>query len=261
MRKQPGLMGAVLALCLAGAAPAFGVECAAARAMADGEKDLEARKEAIQRPEWLLLEFLVSDKSKKSQKLFAEEVEKSARRGQEMTSLFAELQALPADTPPVPEDGTPACETITRAKASIDKLLADRDAEIKKFIHGDYKFIWGCDQIGMQLTNLGTKLNQPDSKVSAKTMALTVPIVMGPQSMAARMSPDELDRLTAEMFQPSTLPGRTRHAYGALHCLRNYQRIEFKPLAAVSEVLAKCETSQWQALGACVNEATLTPKK
>lgn len=241
-------------------APAWAVECPAARAMADGEQEMESRKEAIQRPEWLLMEFLASDKSKKSQKLFNEEVARSAQRVTDMTTMLTELTSLPEGTPAIPEEGTPACETFTRVRTTVLKLLEDRDAELKKYLYGDYKFIWGCDQIGVKLVSLGNSINKPDSKVRPQVMVMAAGMALGPPMMAARMKQEEFDALAGEMFQPSTLQGRTRYAYAGLRCLRGYQGEKIAPLAASSEALGKCDATQWATLGQCVAEATATKR-
>jgi hypothetical protein len=256
MLKLAQWPGALLGLLVVFASPAIAVECPAARAMVDGQKDLELRKDQIQRPEWLLMEYLVSDGAKKSRKLFADEVKRSLQRMNDMMKLVDEVKNLPAGTPDIPEDGTPACETYTKVKDGVSQLFDQREAEIKKYLYGDYKFVWGCDQIGEKLVALGESVNKPDSKVSPKSMMLVVSIAMGPQTMAARMQPKELDALAAEVFQPSTLPARTRYAYAAMNCLRNYQGAKIAPLAASTEALARCETAQWEPLGHCVNEAT-----
>jgi hypothetical protein len=256
MNKQL-LLSAVLVTFAIRGLPAVAAECQAARTMTDGMKDLETRKELIQRQEWLLLEYLASDGSKSSRKLLTQEVEKSAQRTREMVGYLGELTALPADTPPIPEEGTPACGTMTRVHGAVMKLLDQRTAEIKKYYEKTYKFLWGCDNIAVQLVGLGDRLNSQDVKPeTARMVRLTADIMMGPYIANARLQPDEFQSLANEVFAPSTLPGRTRYAYTALRCLRNYQRQEVASLPAATPALAKCDATQWQPLGQCVAEAT-----
>jgi|SRR5215831_12427700 len=252
MSRHIEWMGTLLVLLVA--TPAMAAECAAARAMADGQQKIEQRKEAIQRPEWLLMEFLVSDGTEASRKMFADEIQRSTERTQSMSKLVQDMKDLPDDTPDIPDAGTPACEVITRVHTAVDQLLATREAEIRKYLDGDYPFIRGCDQIGTQLMTLGA--NKPGSKTTLKGATRAANAALTSQLGAVKMSVADFNSLVGDMLAPSTLPGRTRYAYAAMRCLRNYQGVKILSLGGSSAALARCDTTTWEALGRCIATAT-----
>lgn len=231
-------------------------ECAAAKVMNDGTSALEQRKDNLQRKEWLLLEYLGSDGSKKSRKQLDQEVASSRQRTENMLSHLESLKSLPPDTPNVPEDGTPACETITRVKTAIDELMDTREKELLDLTGKKYPFLKACDEIGVKLVNLAANSRKPD--VTPKSVAMikvTVDIVMGPQIYQSRMDHADFARLVDEVFA-SALNTRAVAAYGALRCLRGYQRAPIKALPDATPKLAECPTTPWAELGLCLDQAS-----
>lgn len=244
---------------LLGSAPSFAAPCAAAEAMRDGEGALEQRKDNLQRREWLLLEYLTSDGSKKSRKQLDLEVSNSMERTQRMMAHLESLKALPADTPEIPEDGTPACETITRVKVAIDELMDTRDKELTSLTGEKYPFLKACDEIGVKLVNLATSARKPGTtEKTIGMLKMTVDIVLGPQIHQARMNTQDFAQLVDEVFAADTPSPRAVAAYGALRCLRSYQRFAIKTLAEATPALAQCPATPWSELGLCLDAATRT---
>jgi hypothetical protein len=232
-------------------------ECAAAKAMSQGSGPIELRKDELQRREWLLLEYLSSDGSKKGRKQLDIEVANSKQRSLDMMVHLESLKALPADTPDVPEDGTPACTTITTVKTAIDGLLDTREKELLDLTGKKYPFLKACDEIGVKLVNLATNSRKPDvTPKSVAMLKITVDIVMGPQIYQSRMDHADFAKLVDEVFAADTLNPRAVAAYGALRCLRGYQRVPIKALPEVTPTLAQCPTSPWTELGLCLDQAT-----
>ena len=252
--RQQLLASAILALLLS--APGMGAECAAAQAMAAGTGELEQRKSMLQRREWLLLEYLSSDGSKKSRKLFDAEVAKSQERTTAMLAQLEPLHALPAGTPDVPEDGTPACATITQAKTAIDSFLDAREKELLDLTGQKFPFLKACDDMSVKLVSLAaTARKEGASPKDATLLKLTLDLVLGPQIRQARMPPDAFGKLTNEVFAAGDLSPRALVSYAALRCLRTYQRADIKTLAEASD-LAQCPTPSWIELGQCAEKAT-----
>jgi hypothetical protein len=246
----------LIAAVLAGAS-ASAAECPAAKAMAEGVKALEQRKDNLQRREWLLLEYLSSDGSKKSRKLFEQEVANSKQRTENMMAHLESLKALPPDTPDIPDEGTLACQTITQVKTAIDELMDTREKELLDLTGKTYPFLKACDEIGVKLVNLAASTRDPEvTPQSVAMLKTTVDIVMGPQIYQSRMDHRDFGRLVNEVFSASGLNPRTVAAYGGLRCLRGYQRASIKSLPDAAAKLAECPPSPWAELGHCLGTVT-----
>ena len=227
--------------------------------MRDGADAMEQRKDNLQRREWLLLEYLSSDGSKKSRKQMDAEVASSLERTQRMMAHLESLKALPDDTPDVPEDGTPACEIITRVKDAGDELLDTRDKELATLTGEKYPFLKACDEIGVKLVNLAASARKPGTTASTVSMLkMTLGMVMGPQLRQAGMNHQDFEQLVDEVFAADTLSPRAVAAYGALRCLRSYQHAGIKTMAAATPALAQCPVTPWSELGLCLDAATRT---
>jgi hypothetical protein len=246
-------------LAVLGSSPSYAGPCAAAEAMRDGTDALEQRKDNLQRREWLLLEYLSSDGSKKSRKQLEAEVANSLERTQRMMVQLESLKALPDDTPEVPDEGTPACETITRVKVAGDEVLDARDKELATLTGEKYPFLKACDEIGVKLVNVAAGARKPGTTASTVSMLkLTLDMVMGPQIRQAGMNHQDFGQLVDEVFAADTLSPRAVAAYGALRCLRSHQRAGIKTLAAATPALAQCQVTPWAELGLCLDAATRT---
>lgn len=237
-------------------APASAAPCPAALDMNKSLDVLERRTDLLQRREWLMLEYLASDGSKKSRKLLDKEVANSQARATVVIEHAKTLASMPAAATPLPEEGTPDCETITRAKTAIDELMALREKEVAELTEQTYPFLSACDVIATDLVNVGAKSRKEGSSSADALLRMSVGIVLGPHTHRARMNLDDLDRLTGELFVPTSLSPRTLTAFGALRCLRNYQRAAVKPLTEATPALAECPTLSWSTLGLCVAAAT-----
>jgi hypothetical protein len=257
-RRLPArLAAALLCLFMLCGAPAHAAPCVAAVAMKDGAQALDQRKDLLQRREWLYLEYLTSDGSKKSRKRLEQEVANSQVRTAGMIEQLEALKALPADTPEIPEEGTPACETVTRVKAAIDGVLDVREKELAEVTAKTFPFLKACDEIGVQLVNLAASARKPD--VTERQFALfkvTMDVMLGPQIHRARMDPADFGRLVDEVFAADNLSPRKVAAYGALRCLRGHQRARIKSLPESTPALTQCPTASWTELGLCLGPAT-----
>jgi len=236
-------------------------ECPAARAMKDGEKEFNARLETVQRQQWLFLEFLTSDGSKKSNELLAEEYGRNLVRQGQLADLAEEMKKMPGGAPDIPEEGTPACEVSTHAKDTVYKMVDESEAQLNKYYGDGYLFVLGCDLLAVNLLPLGNSVNEPDSKVDPKTLLFMAETALDPLIKSAKLKPADFKKLAGEILQPSQLPARTRYSYTALRCLRINQGVEMAPLAASNQALTKCATSDWVKLGKCVADATQPVKQ
>jgi hypothetical protein len=241
--------------------PLQAADCPAAAAMFDDEKKFDSRKEAIERQQWLFLDYLTTGRSTNGRELLAVEQGRAQVRMDEMAELDKAVDSLPAGGPHMPAEGTSACEVATQAKEILYRQIEEREVEMQKYYGDGYLFILGCDLLAVNLLPLGNSANKPGSKVDSKTMVLMSESGLDPLIKAAKMKPADFEKLAGEMLRPSQLPAKTRYSYAALRCLRTYQGVGIKPLAAANEALAKCDSPDWTKLGRCVDEATQSAKR
>ena len=238
-------------------------DCPASRTLNESVRRLEADKSLLQRHEWLLLEYLSSDKSEASRALFEKEVKQSAERTRAAIAINAEVMALPAAALTSPQEGTAECEVLTRAATLNEELVSTRTKEIDAYTREQFPFLGACHQIADALVRYAAMARDPQTsseKIRGTRIALS--FALGPAMYRSRVSPDDFDVLAAASLESPELPDAPRTAYLSLRCLKHYQGQTrgLKPLKEAVSALAACNTVQWIELGTCTSSAVLRAK-
>lgn len=225
--------------------------------MAAETAQLEKTRDELQRREWLLLEFLSSDR--KTRKVYDEEIARSMERVSTVAGWTAEL----AQTPAVVEDGTPDCERITRVKGDMDAMMKARVAEVDTYYLKTFRQLWGCEGIATSMTNVHASLRKPDvTEGTRRAMMLALDFMTGPNQMAASVTGPAFQTMVGHVEMAPNLTPRQRYAYFGYSCLKRSQR-QTKGLQSPDRIeagLALCDDRHWMTLGPCVS-ALAQPRK
>jgi hypothetical protein len=231
-------------------------DCAALRAMSEEPKKLIEQKNNIQRSEWLLLEYLSSDKS--SKKTFEKEVAQSRQRAQPLVDNMNALAPL-AESQPPPQEGSPECAKFEQFKADVEMMVSDREKEVAAY-YKKYGFLYSCERIAQALLAHNKLMTSPDSTAQMKRMSYSVlDIGTGPFQMSARVSGAHMAEMAEQAEEALDLEPQQQYAYFALSCLKRYQKQDksMKPPSEIQPQLKACPTTNWTQLGMCVSAAAL----
>ncbi|HTE41709.1 MAG TPA: hypothetical protein VK629_12830, partial [Steroidobacteraceae bacterium] len=237
--------------------PSLAVECLALKAMSQEPKELLVKRDNIQRSEWLLLEFLSTDKA--SKKVFDSEIALSAERSKQMTQRMAALAPLASGGQAPPEQGSADCAKFEKFKSDIEKMVIDREKEIAAY-HKKYGFLYSCEQISQSLYSHYKVMTSPDTSPQAKKYgAIALDAASSPFQMNAKVSGAPMQEMTKQAEAPLDISSQQRYAYFALSCLKRYQKQEkeLKPPAEIQSQLKACPTTNWTQTGMCVSAAAM----
>jgi len=257
------LTGLTTLMALAWASHAHAADCAAAQALNGSVHELELRKSAVQRREWLLLEFLTSDSAKASRALYAQEISRSVERMRVATAMNAEVASLPVDALTSAQEGSAECDVLTRVKKQTDEMISARTKEIDGYTHDQFPFLEGCHQIADALVRFAGLARDPQTKPETiRAARLALSIALGPAMYRSHVSPDDFDALAGASLEAPELAEPTRTAYLSLRCLKHYQgqTRRLKTLKDAAPALAACNPGHWIELGTCASTAVLPAK-
>lgn len=235
---------------------ALAADCAALKAMSEEPKELMEKKESIQRNEWLLLEYLSSEKS--GRKTFEKEVAQSQQRVNELMEKMKALAPL-AESQPPPQEGTPECKKFEQFKADTENMVSNREKEIAAY-HKKYGFLYSCGELSRYLLAHNKAATAADATSQSKRMsAMVLDIGTGPFQMSARVTGAHMDEMTKQAEAPLDLTSGQRYSYFALSCLKRYQKQEslLKPPSEIQPQLKACSGTNWMQIGMCVSAASL----
>jgi len=236
------------------ATQAIAAECAALKIMSEQPKDLVAKKDNIQRSEWLLLEYLSSERSGK--RAFDAEVARSKERAQKLVENMNELALLAAGQV---EQGSAECAKFEQFKSDVEKMVSDREKEIIGY-HQKFGFLYSCERISQSLLAHNKIMTSPDVSPQSKRLGpMTLDIGTGPFQMSARVTGAHMQEMTKQAEAPLDLEPQQRYAYFAFSCLKRYQKQEkyLKPPEEIQAQLKACPTTNWAELGMCVSKAAI----
>jgi hypothetical protein len=243
----------IATLALAALAPAARAEsCSAIKTFDEEIGKLGQLRDANNRREWLLMEYLRTEAGKRESKATTELKDWQASKAAQVDQASREIAAVKMGADAAFDEGSEDCRTVKKVLATYQGVEAKQKDLVSRFYTKDFPFLASCEQTADRVVKLHLMREQAGADRS------------GFDGLRALMNltPAANAMLDESLATPGLDP-RARQAWFGLRCVRDKQRKPLPPLAAAAPALVQCDVKDWFVLGLCMRDAIrgATPSK